>query len=567
MGSATGIEIGHDSCVLVGVRPRRGRPTEVRAFQIVEGADWPAQHAALPALFRLVRRTKKLPRRARVVAWALPDGANLRDPAAVSVLRPLTAAGFRVEAVLSPAQALAALAGTQRRTEATAWLALNIQGAAIAIVRGGELLFSRTFEWTYKQDVVGTRAQLLQRYSLVSQLAPELRRGIATVRLEHDETIATVVTCGDLPELRSLTMPLIEELDLEVETLDSTDGLEAVGKARMERFAESAPVLRLACAAGEMASAPGRFVRPAWPRVAAAAVIVAVLGAGALVIRNRQAPPPVQTAGPNRPAPAARPGAATGPGTAVVPRSATPAVLGAAKASTPGTATAPVTGTPRPSIPASAGAPAVGPRGGPASVSVLPAAAPAAAPKPPASSAGSPGPASVSGGRSAASTAPVIPRASVPAVPVAPRPAAPSSASVPAPSVRTAAPTLPAATLPPAGRPSGSTGPAPSAAGAQPAMRAPGAAVPVAPQVREPSSPASGRPVARAARPLPDPLPKVDSVLIDQQRRLAIVDGAVVAVGDTLGPRVVVAINRDGIVLREASGHEVRVPLRSAFGR
>ena len=100
---------------------------------------------------------------------------------------------------------------------------------------------------TAARDTSG-KAQLLQRYSLVAQLAPEVRRGIAAVRANRGLTVEQAVTCGDLPELRSLTMPLIEELDLEVETLDSTEGLRAVGKARAERFAESAPAIRLACA-------------------------------------------------------------------------------------------------------------------------------------------------------------------------------------------------------------------------------------------------------------------------------------------------------------------------------
>src|SRR5262249_24765934 len=49
--------------------------------------------------------------------------------------------------------------------------------------------------------------------------------------------------------LRSLTMPLIEEMDLEVETLDSIEGLQVAGGARHERFAETVPALRLAIAA------------------------------------------------------------------------------------------------------------------------------------------------------------------------------------------------------------------------------------------------------------------------------------------------------------------------------
>ena len=62
--------------------------------------------------------------------------------------------------------------------------------------------------------------------------------------------------------------------------------------------------------------------------------------------------------------------------------------------------------------------------------------------------------------------------------------------------------------------------------------------------------------------PLRDPLPKVDSILIDQERRLAIVDGTIVTIGDTVGPRVVVHIDRDAVILREPSGLAVRVALR-----
>jgi hypothetical protein len=63
--------------------------------------------------------------------------------------------------------------------------------------------------------------------------------------------------------------------------------------------------------------------------------------------------------------------------------------------------------------------------------------------------------------------------------------------------------------------------------------------------------------------PLKDPLPRVDSILIDQDRRLAIVDGAIVTVGDAVGPRVVVQIERNAVILREPSGLVVRVTVRA----
>ena len=61
------------------------------------------------------------------------------------------------------------------------------------------------------------------------------------------------------------------------------------------------------------------------------------------------------------------------------------------------------------------------------------------------------------------------------------------------------------------------------------------------------------------AATLDEPLPRIDTVLIDQDRRLAILDGAVVGIGDPVGSRVVVAIAREAILLREPSGRIVRV--------
>jgi hypothetical protein len=62
--------------------------------------------------------------------------------------------------------------------------------------------------------------------------------------------------------------------------------------------------------------------------------------------------------------------------------------------------------------------------------------------------------------------------------------------------------------------------------------------------------------------PLKDPLPQVDSILVDQERRLAIIDGAVVGVGDAVGPRSVMQIESDVVDFREPSGLIVRVHVR-----
>jgi hypothetical protein len=160
----TGIELGSDSCVLVRARPQSGL-AEVSSFHVIERADWAAHAGNVATELHGLRRSKRFPRQARVVAWALTEPARRSDPAVRSLLEPLRAAGFRIEHVLTPPEALAEIARTRPRDPGTAvaWMALNAQGAALAIVRDGQLLFGRTFAWKYSFGAVGPRAEMLQR--------------------------------------------------------------------------------------------------------------------------------------------------------------------------------------------------------------------------------------------------------------------------------------------------------------------------------------------------------------------------------------------------------------------
>ena len=64
-----------------------------------------------------------------------------------------------------------------------------------------------------------------------------------------EEDVSQVLLCGDMPEIRSLTAPLIERLNIEVETLDSLDGIDTAAlPAPAERFSEQVASLRLASA-------------------------------------------------------------------------------------------------------------------------------------------------------------------------------------------------------------------------------------------------------------------------------------------------------------------------------
>jgi hypothetical protein len=477
MRRTTGIELGPDSCVVVAAR--RGRSAvEVSAVHVLDLPTGSSHDGAVTEALQSARRDGRLPRRAVAVVWGLPDDASADDPEARAAVRAVAAAGFRVRQVLTPPQALTALAATRAATDpeaAVAWMALNTHGVALAIVRGGELLFSRTFDWAYRPGIEGSKEQLLQRYALVSYLAPELQRGIAAVRDDAGVAVERAVSCGNLPELRSLTMPLIEELDLEVETLDSIEGLRAVGRVEIEGFDESAAVIRLAVAA---AVAP-RLARPGTRllRTAAAVAVVAGLGwlAYAAHLAQQDRAESEQTA-------PQTPGAADGPTAAGAPP--------------------PATGEPDPA----------------------------------------------SSARAERNRRGSVPSRTAPSPPPAAR--------------ETTPPRQPAATGTPTARVPQRRDPPPAAPQAAPQEPARPTAAPPQAQPERAVSPV--KPAERPATPVPlaDPVPRIQSILIDHNRRLAIIDGRVVAVGDRVGPRVVVLIEAEAIVLREPSGLDVRVPLR-----
>lgn len=450
MGSATGIEIGPDSLLFAALRSSRSSGAEVFAARRYDAAEWPDDDHDLSDAVRTMRHAHRFPRSAAVVVWTTSDGVE--GSSRHDLLGSLTAAGFRVVSILTPPQALARVASTTRRgtpADAIAWLALNTWGASIAIVRDGMVLFSRTFSWTYKSDLPTSKAQLLQRYVLISHLAPELAHGFKAVREVHGATVSLVVTCGNLPELRSLTLPLIEELDVEVETLDSTDGL-AARRARLPEFAELAPALRLATAAASSSDlTTGRQALRVYlsRAAAAAAVIAAVVWAGYSYWHG-----------------------------------SSPSSIAQGRVPQPKIVQSPAVRRSNPSSPAIASnvsSPALSQR----SLSV------SSTPQPVATR-----------GSDEPNRAP------------APDPL-PSSRPVTAQSRRVPSDTRTAVT----------------------------------PKVSEPGV------------PLDEPLPRVDTVLIDQDRRLAILDGAVVGIGDVVGSRTVLAIAREAIVLREPSGRIVRV--------
>jgi hypothetical protein len=607
MGSITAVELGTDTCAFARTSVRRGE-VRLSAAEILDPAAFPGIDAFTVAV-RQTRRALRLPRRCRAVIWGLPDGANRKDAAVKPLLEPLTGAGFKVERVVSPCNALAALARlkSSRGEGSTCWIAINRGGVAIVVVRPGKQLYAHSFAWDSSIGASGSQARLLQRYSLVSFLSPEVKRAMAEAR-KYGTPVDAVVTCGNLPELRSLTMPLIEELDVEVETLDSLDGL-VVKPQAAEKLAEAAPAIRLACAA-----AIARGTRP-WDdskrrsrsRSTGAYLRAAAIAAGVVGISYAwyvktlppaQLPPAVSVTAKrpesNPPAvsvPAPAPKSIVPPASVPLPtpKSASPAVsVPAKRAESNPHAKRPALETPRPS------------------------------PRPPSNNSAKPAstvsvpPVSAAAKRTESNPPPVVNAAnSVPRTRVNPLLSVPSpniaAPSVPraattanTPAVRAPAPPPPAVSVaakkpepnPPAvsvpAKRTESNPPAVSVPAKKAESNPPAVSVPAKRTESNPRASSTGLnlPVVPADKPeagvaarvsspgaagslkgpmpplLKDAVPRVTAILVSRDRRFATVDGGqIIGIGDLLGRRTVVGMDERSVLLQEPSGVQIRIGL------
>lgn len=158
-------------------------------------------------------------------------------------LRSIVDAGFLVEGVTTPCGALWAQARLRRPAvpgEVHAHVAIGIGQSAIGIFADGSLLYARDFDWGY------TPGTAVDRDAFARRLAADLRRSFLYLKQYWEPEVSQVVLCGDMPELRSLTAPLIERLNVEVETLDTLEGIDTASLP--SGFADSAASYRLASA-------------------------------------------------------------------------------------------------------------------------------------------------------------------------------------------------------------------------------------------------------------------------------------------------------------------------------
>ena len=152
---------------------------------------------------------------------AVPKARALRERIAA-----LVRAGGLVTALVLPHEAMPFVLAARRLDDACV-LALHRGVLCLAAVRGGRV-DARYLSWEPELPGDDSRRELLARYQLAAGLAPHMREVLS--RLPDGAPLAVM---GTIPSLRAVMMPLVEELDREIDVFDADlpgadiDGLDA----------------------------------------------------------------------------------------------------------------------------------------------------------------------------------------------------------------------------------------------------------------------------------------------------------------------------------------------------
>jgi hypothetical protein len=191
-----------------------------------------------------------------------PTGGTRREVCFVSAqpeevrarIQPLIDAGFSIDRVVTPAVAHAALVRLRPGSNpgaATSVLSVNGHATGITVVREGVVLFAREMPWGYDTASADGVAPSHDPAQLATKLAAELRRSLLFVKQNLRVDATQVLVCGDVPDIRSMTAPLMHELNMDVETIDSISGFDVSRLGSLsDDFRDRAAEFRTAWAAG-----------------------------------------------------------------------------------------------------------------------------------------------------------------------------------------------------------------------------------------------------------------------------------------------------------------------------
>jgi hypothetical protein len=267
---------------------------------------------------------KDAPHRTVVVALARTNNV-------AAALRTFTAAGVRVRSIVTPALALMSLArmrgaAAARADAIEAYVAFEETATALTLMRDRALVAARELDWGY-QSAAGVRSREDAAHRLGNAI-----EGFLDDSGVRASAVSQLCVCGGMPDLRNMTLPLMERLDIEVEPLDSLFGIDADHLPEPANdFCERVAGMRLAWAVAADRHAPINFLRERERRaiktVLTRAAVVAGVATGVTLAWRLQRLELFQTASPapaTLPAPAARSAPREKPPSAVV--SAKPAI-------------------------------------------------------------------------------------------------------------------------------------------------------------------------------------------------------------------------------------------------
>ena len=216
---------------------------------------------------------KDAPRRAVVVALARTNNV-------AAALRTFTAAGVKVRSIVTPALALMSLARMRGAAAAgadatEAYVALEETATALTLMRGGALVAARELDWGY-QSAAGVRS----REDAAERLGNAIDEFLDDCGVQTS-AVSQLCVCSGMPDLRNMTLPLMERLDVEVEPLDSLFGVDADHLPEPANdFRERVGAMRLAWAVAADRHAPINFLRERERRVVKTVLTRAAVVAG-----------------------------------------------------------------------------------------------------------------------------------------------------------------------------------------------------------------------------------------------------------------------------------------------
>jgi len=190
------------------------------------------------------RASEKKRRRPVLIAVAAADEL-------AAALQPLYDAGVRIQTVVTPALALGSMARLRRNISTPdaleLYVALEERATCITLMRGRVLMIGQTRNWGFV-DERSVDLQPRRREEIADELSRLIHEFLAGIGAPSSD-ITQVCLTGGLPEMRSMTAPLMERLDVEVEPLDS---LLRIDEARLpepaDEFRERGAELRMAWA-------------------------------------------------------------------------------------------------------------------------------------------------------------------------------------------------------------------------------------------------------------------------------------------------------------------------------